>query len=316
MNRALFTFLLTALLAFAGLAGCGSTVEYDDTRPESERNATAQPLNEKVFVDIDDFVTMVEQDGALVLDARKIEDYEAGHIPGAVWANGGKEFQDDMGLIKDDTVALQQTTRELGINLDTPVIIYGEGVSSRAGRLFWSLEYLGHGNVYLYPNGYESLLEELGAEPSTEAVAPELGDFVVARRDSIRATGDEVLAVVNGEATGVLIDTRRIAEFEGTEDRGDPRQGYIPGATYYYWEDVYTEEGKLRARDELQEEFSQLGFLEEDVAIIPYCQTGVRSATVYAVLRWLGIDNAKNYDGSWYEWSRANDFPVAEHGAQ
>ena len=51
---------------------------------------------------------------------------------------------------------------------------------------------------------------------------------------------------------------------------------------------------------------------DEDVTVIPYCQTGVRSATVYSVLRWLGHPNPKNYDGSWYEWSRINDYPVAE----
>ncbi len=306
--------LLTLLIALAlvGLSACGSSVEYDDTRSEEEQNATAQPLNEKVFVDITDFRDLVDNQGALLIDARTLEEYEAGHIPGASWANGGKEFQDDLDMIKEDTVALQETAQALGINSDKPVVIYGENVSKRAGRLFWSLEYLGHGEVYLFPNGYEALLAELDVEPSTETVTPEKGDFVVARRDSIRATADEVLAVVNGEATGVLIDTRKLTEFEGTEDRGDPRQGYIPNATYYYWEDVYNEDGTLRDREELRAEFEQLGFLEEDVAIIPYCQTGVRSATVYAVLRWLGIDSAKNYDGSWYEWSRSNDLPIEE----
>lgn len=304
--------LLLIIFSLAALVGCGSAVEYDDTRPEDEKNATAQPLNQKVFVDTAEYLDLVEQ-GALVLDARALEEYEAGHVPGAAWANGGKEFQDDIGLIKSDDVALQETARALGIQSDKPVIIYGEDFSKRAGRLFWSLEYLGHGETYLYPNGYDTLLSELGEEASTETVTPAEGDFVVARRESVRATGEEVLAVANGDATGILIDTRRLEEFEGTEDRGDPRQGYIPTASYYYWEDVYNEDGTLRDREELRAEFDGLGFLEEDVAIIPYCQTGVRSATVYAVLRWLGIETAKNYDGSWYEWSRANDFPVAEH---
>lgn len=301
--------LLLLILTLTALVGCGSAVEYDDTRPESEQEASAQPLNEKVFIDAADYTSFVEN-GALVLDARSLEDYEAGHLPGAAWADGGKEFQDDLDVIKDDTVALQETARALGLSSDQKVIIYGENVSKRAGRLFWSLEYLGHGEVYIYPNGYDSLLAELGVEASTETVTPPAGDFVVARRESIRASGDEVLAVVNGDATGVLIDTRRLEEHEGTEDRGDPRQGSIPTATFYYWEDVYAEDGTLRSKEELQAEFAELGFLEEDVAIIPYCQTGVRSATVYAVLRWLGIKTAKNYDGSWYEWSRNNDFPV------
>lgn len=304
------SILVVALIGL--LSACGSAVEYDDTRPDSEKNAVAQPLNERVFVDLEEYQQLVE-DGALVIDARSIEDYQAGHVPGAAWANGGKEFQDDLGLVKDDVVALQETIRGLGINTDQPVILYGENISKRAGRLFWTLEYLGHGEIYLFGDGYDALLAGLGEEPSTETFEPETGDFVVALRPSIRATGEEVLQVANGDAPGVLIDTRRLEEFEGTEDRGDPRQGYIPNATYYYWEDVYTETGELRPKEELRAEFEEAGFLADNVAVIPYCQTGVRSATVYAVLRWLGIDSAKNYDGSWYEWSRQNDFPVAEH---
>lgn len=309
MNLKRLKVLIFGLIIALG-AACGSSVEYDDTRSEDERNATAQALNTKVFLDTQEFQEFVDQ-GALVLDARSLEDYEAGHIAGAAWADGGKEFQNDLGIVKDDIVALQETAQGLGIRRDTPVIIYGEDISKRAGRLFWTLEFLGHGEIYLYPNGYDTLLSELGESPSTDAFTPEKGDFVVALRESIRASSDEVKAVANGEATGVLIDTRRLEEYEGTEDRGDPRQGYIPSATYYYWEDVYTESGQLRSRDELSQEFDSYGFLKSDVTVIPYCQTGVRSATVYAVLRWLGVKSPKNYDGSWYEWSRNNDLPVS-----
>ena len=299
---------LVAATAFAVACG-GPSVEIDDTRSEEEKSKQAAPLNSVVFLDAEGFQQKREA-GAVVLDARKAEDYAAGHLDGAIHADEKELFKDDSGMISADPVTLQEAARGVGITEDDPVIIYGGERSSKTGRLFWSLEYLGHGEVYLYLDGYEKLIEELDEEPSTEASTAE-GDFVVALRPEVYATAKEVQDAVNGDDSAVLIDTRRLAEYEGVEDRGDPRQGYIPDSVYYYWEDVFDDEGNLRPKEDLRQEFEQEGLWKDDVKIIPYCQTGTRSSTIYAVFRWLGHPNPKNYDGSWVEWSRDESLPVA-----
>ncbi|MEM1347639.1 MAG: rhodanese-like domain-containing protein, partial [Myxococcota bacterium] len=300
--------LLALALALAAACG-GPSVEIDDTRSDEEQAREPAPLNDVVFVDAQMFAQMRDA-GALVLDARSESDYLAGHIPGAVHADEKVLFKDGQGMITADIVELQDRARSVGLENDTPVLIYGSGRSSKTARLFWSLEYLGHGEVHLYLDPYETLLAELGEDASTEPTTKE-GDFVVALRPSIYASATEVLEAVNGERDAILIDTRRLTEYEGTEDRGDPRQGFIPGATYYYWEDVLDENDRLRGRDELLAEFQANSMWNTDALIIPYCQTGTRSATVYAVFRWLGHPSVKNYDGSWVEWSRDESFPVA-----
>jgi thiosulfate/3-mercaptopyruvate sulfurtransferase len=306
-------FLLTAITLAASACG-GPSVEIDDTRSEEERERQAAPLNSVVFVDAQKFAEMRDA-GALVLDARSADAYAAGHLEGAVNADEGVLFKDSQGMIDADIVRLQESARSVGLSNDTDVIIYGGARSSKTARLFWSLEYLGHGQVHLYLDPYETLLEQLGEEPSTEAVTKK-GDFVVALRPSINATASEVLAAAKGETDNViLIDTRRLGEYEGVEDRGDPHQGHIPGAVYYYWEDVLDENDNLRPKEELLEEFKANGLWKEDALIVPYCQTGTRSATVYAVFRWLGHENAKNYDGSWVEWAQgveSSDYPITK----
>jgi thiosulfate/3-mercaptopyruvate sulfurtransferase len=304
-------FILSTLVAAAGI-GCGETVIENDPRPASERNAEPQPLNSEVVVDAQRF-SELRAEGATIIDTRAEEDYLAGHVPGAVHAPGGRAYKDDNGILLNDVVELQSITRRLGIDRDRPVVIYGNPVDKGAGRLFWTLEYLGHGGVRLYGEGYTELKAQLDFEPSTEDLQPEKGDFVVARRESVRATADEVLDIVNGERDGIIIDTRRRAEFEGTEDRGDPRQGHIPQAIYYYWKDLFADEdGGLQSKDALRQEFNSLGLTAEGTLVVPYCQTGTRSSYVYAILRWLGDDEATNYDGSWVEWSRLEDAPVAD----
>ncbi len=302
--------LVTALL---WTTACGDTVTNQECSSSNPELCDARPLNTKVFISPLEAVELRDQ-GALVLDARGLEKYAAGHIQGAVATLGGKEFQDELGLVIPDVIAITEAARNLGMNNDQKIVVYGDNISSNTGRLFWTLEYLGHGEVYFVAEGFEQILIETGETASIEANTPAKGNFVVALREEIFATAEEVRQAATGEKTAILIDTRREAEWTGDEDRGDPRQGAIPEAKWYYWENVYdAETGKLRPKEELRAEFEELGLFEPDAVVIPYCQTGVRSAIVYAVFRWLGHNQVKNFDGSWAEWSRDNDLPIVDH---
>jgi thiosulfate/3-mercaptopyruvate sulfurtransferase len=47
--------------------------------------------------------------------------------------------------------------------------------------------------------------------------------------------------------------------------------------------------------------------------VVSYCHSGARSAIAAQILRVLGYD-ARNYVGSWHEWSRHDDLPVEVSG--
>jgi thiosulfate/3-mercaptopyruvate sulfurtransferase len=53
---------------------------------------------------------------------------------------------------------------------------------------------------------------------------------------------------------------------------------------------------------------AELG-LEQGAEIVAYCHGGSRSAIATQVLRSLGY-NARNYVGSWHEWSRHDALPI------
>jgi thiosulfate/3-mercaptopyruvate sulfurtransferase len=305
------SWLLGLLVSLVALSvACGEAVEQEDPRPEDERNAEPAPLNDKVFVTAQELQAFAD-DGATILDVRPIEDYEAGHFPGAVHVDGGRPWKDDNGILITDVLKAQNQVRDLGIDRDRPVVIYGEARSKGAGRLFWTLEYFGHGKVHLYAPSYETLADGLDFDEETSTPDVEEGDFVVAYRDSVIATAGQVKTAIDDE-TAILIDTRREGEYEGTEDRGDPRQGRLPGSIWYYWENIFDDDDNLKSEQDLRDEFDQNGLLADGAVIVPYCQTGTRSAYIYAVLRMLGKDDNKNYDGSWVEWSRDPDLPIVE----
>jgi thiosulfate/3-mercaptopyruvate sulfurtransferase len=96
------------------------------------------------------------------------------------------------------------------------------------------------------------------------------------------------------------VDVRRSEEYDGTYGAPcDPRQGHIPGAV-----NVAVEELLFLSAGEMEQ---RLG-LAEGAEVVAYCHSGSRSATAVQILRSLGYD-ARNYSGSWHEWSRT-DLPV------
>jgi thiosulfate/3-mercaptopyruvate sulfurtransferase len=99
----------------------------------------------------------------------------------------------------------------------------------------------------------------------------------------------------------VVVDVRTPAEYDGTHGKPcDPRQGHVPGALNV---DVY----RLMSldRDEID---AELG-IAPGQEVVAYCHSGSRSAIATQMLRALGYD-ARNYVGSWHEWSRHDDLPV------
>ena len=97
-----------------------------------------------------------------------------------------------------------------------------------------------------------------------------------------------------------VVDVRHPAEYDGTLGSPcDPRQGHIPGAQLLDLDELLA-----LTEPEIQE---RLG-LEPGAEVILYCHSGSRSAFAAQVLGQLGYE-ARNYAGSWHEWSRT-DLPL------
>jgi len=108
---------------------------------------------------------------------------------------------------------------------------------------------------------------------------------------------EELAARLHDERLTIL-DVRTEPEYSGAAGYPcDPQQGHIPGAR-----NIDVAEIVERRPDELRE---ALG-LAEGAEIAVYCHSGSRSAMAAAALRAAGYD-ARNYEGSWHEWSRHDD---------
>ena len=98
-----------------------------------------------------------------------------------------------------------------------------------------------------------------------------------------------------------VLDVRTAHEYDGTAGHPcDPRQGHIPGARNV---DI----SRLIDLDP-SEIAAELG-IEAGGEIVAYCHSGARSAIAAQMLRALGYE-ARNYVGSWHEWSRHDGLPI------
>jgi thiosulfate/3-mercaptopyruvate sulfurtransferase len=113
-----------------------------------------------------------------------------------------------------------------------------------------------------------------------------------------------------------LLDVRSLAEYHGErfwpsgalEPAG--RAGHVPSAVHQTIDAIYDESGAFRPAGELREIFAN--HLDTETELITYCAVGGRAATAWFVLtHLLGRDNVRVYDGSWAEWGRMADTPVA-----
>lgn len=99
----------------------------------------------------------------------------------------------------------------------------------------------------------------------------------------------------------VLLDVRTAAEYGGAGGYPcDARQGHVPGATNV---DVQ----QLLGLD--PEGIRALVGASEGAEVIAYCHSGGRSGVAVQLLRAAGYE-ARNYVGSWHEWSADEALPI------
>ncbi|PKM57497.1 MAG: hypothetical protein CVU98_05830 [Firmicutes bacterium HGW-Firmicutes-3] len=284
-TRRLITVVGTIILMMS-FVGCNKT-SYDQNENIIEAGLLKERLSDAKTI---------------VIDARSKEDYEKGHMIGAIHlAPEALTVSEPIpGLIAPKEL-VETVLSSKGIKNDSKVYIYDNKEGIYAARLWWVLKVYGHqdvkvinnGEKAIVQNGFELTLDVPIINPSTYEAAPV--------DESIIATMDEVLRVVEGETEGIIIDTRSVAEYD---------EGAVPGAILFpHTKNLYTD-GSFKSPRDIYLDYNDLGVKRDD-AIILYCKSSVRATQTAILLKEAGFKNVKVYDGAWLEWS-TKDTPTTE----
>jgi len=242
--------------------------------------------------------------------------YDAGHIPGAVGFNWQTQLQDQVRRDIINKEAFEKLVGGAGVSPNDSVILYGDNNNWFAAYGFWLFKIYGHKDVRLMNGGRVKWLNENDKPMTTDVpkVTP------VAYKASgpnleLRAMLPQVFEAQKGAWN--LVDVRSPDEFTGkviappgmseTAQRG----GHIPGAKSIPWSTAVNQDGTFKSPDELQQIYIQQKGVDPKKDTIAYCRIGERSSHTWFVLKYLlGINNVKNYDGSWTEYGNIVAAPI------
>ncbi len=235
--------------------------------------------------------------------------YDDGHVPGARFLSTKEILTTRNGIANElPAVAdLQKVFEKLGIGDEARIVIYGENSGLTAARVYFTLDYLGHGaRAALLDGGLEKWKAEKRAV-STQAVTPTSAAFTSHVRPSVKvevaAVRDLAWTAANQAAPNVaLLDARPAKQYEGEDAGGLARPGHIPGAASLYWMQhlASPENPVLKPVAELRKLYEAAG-VKPGQTVVTYCRTGMQASHSYFTAKYLGYDVAL-YDGSFSEW--------------
>lgn len=241
--------------------------------------------------------------------------YETNHIRGAVRIDWKKDLQDGVRRDFVSKEAFEALLSNKGIANDDIVVLYGGNNNWFASYAYWYFKLYGHQDVRLLDGGrkkWELEGRELVAEVPTRAATTYVAQE---QNKAIRAFRDDVISAIGVEN---LVDVRSPDEYAGRllapahlPQEQSQVAGHIPTAANIPWSKAANEDGSFKSDADLKALYEGAGvdFAKDTIA---YCRIGERSAHSWFVLHeLLGLENVRNYDGSWTEYGSLVGVPVA-----
>jgi thiosulfate/3-mercaptopyruvate sulfurtransferase len=245
------------------------------------------------------------EDDLVVGDVRGPNAHMRGHIPGSrplVLGSPPPAADEESARTLAQEIALR--LRRHGITGRERLVLVDRGDGMGAMPAAQMAELAGHPQVAILLGGiagWEGDLEEGAVE--LEHVR-EAGSDLEANPQAFPTR--QALASRLGDATLTILDVRTQEEYAGRRgNQCDPRQGHIPGAQNLDVGELFEGPGRPASPERVRE----LVGLPEGAEIVAYCHSGSRSALATLALRAAGYD-ARNYAGSWHEWSRHDELPL------
>ncbi|HWX54552.1 MAG TPA: rhodanese-like domain-containing protein [Verrucomicrobiae bacterium] len=267
--------------------------------------APAQAAHPEMVVSTEWLAQHLNDPRVVVLHVGSKPDYDAGHIRGARLLTA-EDFIDGQSPLETELRSpeqLKDAFEKLGVSDDTRIVLYTTGWYPAAGRAYYTLDFIGHGNHTSLLDGsiqrWRSENRPVSKEPSPAATR---GSLTLHVHPEVRELLEAVKKSSQSDGNTVLVDSRPDKRY---------RDGHISGASHVFWEETVvngTKDPTLLPPDKLRTLFAARG-IKPGQKLITYCEVGLQASHTYFIAKYLGYD-ASMFDGSIHQWSHVEMLPL------
>jgi thiosulfate/3-mercaptopyruvate sulfurtransferase len=242
------------------------------------------------------------EDDLVLGDVRGPNAHQRGHLPRSIpLVLGSPPPLADRETISEFALEVQRRLGRHGVSGGERLVLYDRGDCVGAAASAQGALLAGHPQVSVLAGGVAAWPGEL----ETGAVELEKTKASLEPRLDAVPTWEELRDRL-ADSSLTILDVRTSDEYSG---RGgypcDPRQAHIPGARHLEHDRLLVVPGQALVAEGVR----ALVGLPEGAEMVAYCHSGSRSALAALALRAAGYE-ARNYPGSWHEWSRHPDLPA------
>ncbi|MFP4106180.1 MAG: rhodanese-like domain-containing protein [Phycisphaerae bacterium] len=262
---------------------------------------------------------------------RNREDYEQGHIPGAIEIDTNTLESPDTWNRRSPQ-ELHRTLEHAGITHDTTVVLYGRFSypdyddpypGSSAGHLAaircgLIMLYAGVRDVRILNGGIQSWLDagyEITSEETTPRPVDSFGVSIPQRPELLVDTPEAKEILTRPDENLISVRSRREFLGEVSGYHYIKKKGRIPGAVFgncgsdaYHMENYRNVDHTTREYQEIRQLWAEAG-ITPDKRNVFYCGTGWRASEAFLNAWLMGWPDIAVYDGGWFEWSNDDSNP-------
>lgn len=235
----------------------------------------------------------------LILDASPAQMYKVQHIPGAINVD-----LFSYGAQESPVAEMEQRLQSWGISRGKKILIYDQGGSFMATRLFYDLYYYGFpaSDLLVLDGGISKWRSAGGSVTKDPTPAPQKGSFRITKlNEQARVRLPEFLTASGDRANNALVEALEPSWHFGETAFFD-RAGHIPNGIMLPSADFYNADKTFKSADEIRRMLSYLGVRPEQ-HVYTYCGGGVAASAPFFALKFIAdYPKVKLYQESELGW--------------